>query len=62
MTQYPNEVQRLIDASPQGAEQQENEWNRDQRVFRKWFLEAEWVWVTEQLVDELKEGKGGIAQ
>lgn len=23
------------------------------RVFRKWFLEAEWVWETEQLVDEL---------
>jgi hypothetical protein len=25
------------------------------------FLEAEWVWEKEQLVDELKEGKGGIA-
>ena len=32
------------------------------RVFCKWFLDAEWVWVTEQLADELKEGKGGIAQ
>lgn len=24
-------------------------------VFRKWFLEAEWIWETEQLVDELRK-------
>lgn len=25
------------------------------------FLEVEWVWEKEQLVDEIQEGKGGTA-
>lgn len=59
MTQYPN--RGFLTLLHKGRNNRETD-GTGTRVFRKRLLEAEWVWVTEQLADELKEGKGGIAQ
>lgn len=59
MTQYPNRGFLML--LHKGRRDRETD-GTETRVFHKWFLEAEWVWVTEQLAEELKEGKGGIAQ